>query len=139
MLIKGRAQKRWKYAMKGFHSEFPDEDILYTQNSTGEYRFAKNNEFLQQLNDWSIEGRNHILNEENTRMFTWKGNWYVLITINAAKDNDQFWGGSGAMINEQAFALNFVIAGFSYLFKKDSFDKIKNDIKKKINYIELNK
>lgn len=125
------AGKRWKEEMKHFTSyKNRNEDFLFFHNHSKKYMVGENKEFIQQLEVWAKMGL--VLYKQNTRIFDYKGKKYVMITING----DNIQGTDGDTISEMAFALSFMVSGFSYLFKYHSYKEIEKDIKKTIKYIK---
>ena len=141
VIIKDVAQKRWKEQMKNFRSYFNrNEDILFVHNNSNTYNYTTNNEFLEQLDDWNERGLSLTLLQDNTRKFDYKGKTYKMITINGGyKDNEKFDDSDGNTISEMAFALNFLVCGFTYLFKYHSYEEIEDGIKKRLNYVKKKK
>ncbi len=131
IMIKKQEQQIWKEEMKIFASySMRNEDILFNHNYTNKYMVMNNKEFLQQLKQFNE--KKLILYEDNIKKFPYKKKEYYLITINGDNVEDT----DGDMINRQAFALNFMVSGFTYLFKYHSFKEIEKQIKSSITYIK---
>jgi hypothetical protein len=131
IMTKDTEQKIWKEQMKTFASySMRNEDILYNHNVQNKYMVMNNKEFLEQLKYFNE--KNLILYEHNIKKFTYKKKDYYLITING----DNIEGTSCERINRQAFALNFMVSGYSYLFKYHSYKEIEKEIKSSIKYIK---
>lgn len=123
---KDTAQKRWKKEMKWFASATArNEDLIYIHNHTNQYMCGTNEEFIQELNQWAEMEMNIQVYESNIKHLTWKGNKYIMITFNG----DCLEGTDGDVLNEMAFALNFMVSGFTYLFKYEKYHEIKDEIR----------
>ena len=130
-MIKSQEQKIWKEEMKHFASySHRNEDILFNHNHTNKYMVMNNKEFLEQLKVFNK--KELILYEHNIKKFPYKKRDYYLITINGDNVEDS----DGDMINRQAFALNFMVSGYTYLFKYHSYKEIEKEIKSSITYIK---
>ena len=133
IMTKDTEQKIWKEEIKKFASySMRNEDILFNHNVMNKYMYMTNKEFLEQLKYFNE--KNLILYEHNIKKFTYKKKDYYLITING--DEKTIEGTSCERINRQAFALNFLVSGYSYLFKYNSYKEIEKEIKSSITYIK---
>lgn len=133
-MIKSEEQKIWKQEMKNFVSySHRNEDILFNHNVENKYMVMNNKEFLQQLEVFNKQKL--ILYEHNIKKFPYKKKDYYLVTING----DNIEGSDGDMINRQAFALNFMVTGYTYVFKYHSYKEIEKEIKSSITYIKKKK
>ena len=118
-------EKRWKEHMKGFASyEKRNEDVLFNHNQTNQYCVATLKELEPQWAAFALEGLE--LQKHNIRKFTHKNKDYVAITINGANME----GTDGDTISRQAFVLNFLVAGYTYVFKKSAWEQVEKDFKK---------
>ena len=124
MFIKDVEQARWKREMKDFRSyTHRNEDCLFVHNYTNSYRVATNKEVEEQFKTFGEIGLE--LYQANIKKFPYKKKNYVLITING----DKVQGTDGDTISKMAFVLNFLVSGFTYLFKEHSWNEIERDIK----------
>lgn len=133
LLIKEKAQKRWKAQMKIFMSyEKRNEDAMYIHNHSNQYMNLENKEFIQQLKFWKEQGLNLELYKANIRPFDYKRKKWVMLTING----DAVIGTDGDTISEMAFAQGVFVSGFTYLFKYHSYKEIEKEIKSSLIYIK---
>ena len=124
IMHKNEEQQKWKEQMKNFISEsHRNEDCLFNHNYRKTYYVATNKEIIEQFKVFGEKGLK--LYQHNIRKFPYKKKNYVMITING----DNVAGTDGEMISAQAFALNFMVSGFTYLFKQHSWNEIEQDIK----------
>ena len=125
VLIKKNEQAKYKLAMKDFMSySNRNEDFLYNHNYRNEYMMGNNKEFIEQLEDFKNQG-NLVLLKSNIKKIVYKKKIFIMLTING----DGCEGTDGATINRMAFAQNYLIGGYSYMFKYHQYKQIENDIK----------
>ena len=118
VLIKKNEQAKYKLAMKDFMSySNRNEDFLYNHN----YR---NQQSLQSSQKIKNEGK-LVLLKSNIKKIVYKKKIFIMLTING----DGCEGTDGATINRMAFAQNYLIGGYSYMFKYHQYKQIENDIK----------
>ena len=125
VIMKDHEQHRWKEAMKEFAST--NDDALFTHNYTGEYRMGNLEEFSGQMDMFQAQIPSLRLLEGNIKHFKYKNGKYVLITLNS--EDEDFLDTDGNKLNLLAFSLNFMVSGYSYLFKKKSYKKIESGIR----------
>jgi hypothetical protein len=119
--MKNHEQQRWKKEMKQFASS--NEDVLFTHNATGEYRIANIEEFLQQADNFQETIPSLRLLEGNIKNFKYKNGKYILLTLNS--EDEDFLDTDGNKMNLMAFSLNILVFGYTYLFKEESYKKIR--------------
>jgi len=136
-LIKDQEKQRWKYAMKNFSSYSQrNEEALFVHNATNSYRVCNNREMIDQFKVFGEKGLEFY--QDNIRKFTYKKKDYVMITING----ENVMGSDGEKHSAMAFALNFMVCGYTYLFKKHSWEELEKDMKNEkfgIKYIKKKK
>tara|TARA_R110001592_G_scaffold346216_1_gene638679 strand:+ start:61 stop:477 length:417 start_codon:yes stop_codon:yes gene_type:complete len=129
-MIKCEEAKRWKNAMKEYFIDGND-DILFLHNYSNTYMVALNEEIEEQFYQFGKQDINLL--KHNIRKFPYKKKNYVMVVFNKEypEDEDEEVESSDAdMISRMAFALNFMVSGFAYLFKEEAWEKIEKKIKK---------
>jgi len=130
VMIKCEEANRWKNAMKEYFIEGND-DILFLHNYSNTYMVALNEEIVTQFYEF---GKQDIqLLKHNIRKFPYKKKNYVMVVFNKEypEDKDEEVETSDIdMISRMAFALNFLVSGFAYLFKEDAWNKMEKRIKR---------
>ena len=133
VLLKDQQQEMWKDNMKEFAEG--NDDALFSHNATGQYRVANIEEFLQQADLFQESIPSLRLLEGNIKHFKYKNNKYVFITLNS--EEEDFQKTDGNHMSGIAFALNYCVFGYSYLFKKKSYKKIEEEIKSRFIKYEI--
>jgi hypothetical protein len=112
--------KELKSQLKSF-SPYPEDDVLFHHVDTDSYSLASLDEFVSHCLP-PLRGAGLTLSPRNIKRFVYGGNTYILVTLNNAANNE-------CSLSKPAFAFGHFINGFSYIFKKASWDRMDSSVK----------